>query len=680
MNCAFVWIDIWPAHLGYYLIAFIALFAYVALAALTRNWPERRWFETLFFLAIAFVLFAWRWPVFLAPFALNPDEGSLTAYALKATVDFAPWRGFDAGTSGPLNSYILTLPTLAGLPINFISGRIIATLLMLTAVIALYWAVKWIHGPQIARLSTIPPVLLLSLTIDYDFVHYSSEHVSICLTTVAIAAIAYIFRGTPSQRLLIFAGGLVGLCVGATLFAKLQAVPLAIVVLGLAVLAVLSLLGREEVRRGAVALALLGGLCIVPGSIGTSLFVTGGFNDAFFSYVGEAMRYVSDSTVNVGAGFFLFSTAMYSAFLIGAAVVLLVGAITGLRVRNLTFRNVCALLASIALLATAVFVIQRPHRPFPHYLLFSIIPTSFCVANVLGLCSQAQWWARRSAFIAFSFLILFLVPSLAIAVATPNPFVSGVATNLRHRQSEVAIAIARYAKPGDGLAVWGWASEYYVQTRTIMATRDADTTHISYSHPNVEYRRRRYMSDLVKTKPPVFVDAVNPNAFGLTDRAAQGHESFPALKEYVRQNYKLAEHVTGVRIYVRRTSPSGAGVQSSGTFTFDAKSAPGMATFENESDQDATFGFSAQGSWSYATAATFSGPAGIETPAASSFYLPGARSFALIVRREDGSFQYIGDNADVKLKPHEAISFVMNDLVGGTMDNQGSLKISWTKK
>jgi hypothetical protein len=680
MNCAFVWIDIWPAHLGYYLTAFTALFAFITLAARVQEWSKKRWPEALFFFAIAFVMFAWRWPIFLAPYALNPDEGSLTAYALKATVDFAPWRGFDAGTSGPLNSYLLTLPALAGLPIGFVSARITATLLMIVAVIALYYAAKWLHGAQIARLSTIPPVLLLSLTIDYDFVHYSSEHLSICLTTVAVAATAYTFRGSGSQRSLMLAGGLAGLCVGGTLFAKLQAVPLAMAVFGLAGLAVFSLPIGGNVRRGRVVLAMLAGLCVVPGLIVTSLFLTGEFNDAFVSYIGEALRYVGDSNLSVGLGFFLFSSPMYTVFLIGASIVVLVGAITGLRIRNPGSRPVGTLIASIVLLLVAVFVIQRPHRPFPHYLLFSIIPISFCVASILGLCSQRGWWRRRSAFVSFSFPVLFLAPSLAIAMATPNHFVSGMTSNWNHRQSDVAMAIARYVKPGDALAVWGWASEYYVQTGTIMATRDADTTHMSYSHPNVEYRRRRYMSDLEKARPSVFVDAVNPNAFGLTDRASQGHETFPALKAYVRQNYRLAEHVTGVRIYAKRVAPGGASDQVSGTFSFDAKSAPGMATFENESEQDATFNFSAQGSWSYAAAAPFLGPAGIETPAASSYYLPGAHSFALLAGRENGAFQYVGESSDIRLKPHEVISFLMNDLVGGTMDNQGSLKIVWEKR
>src|SRR5205807_7672719 len=100
----------------------------------------------IFLFITGLTLFAFRWPVFIVPFQLGPDEASLTADALKVTADIAPWRNFDAGTSGTLNCYILALPALIGLPIKFTSARIICLLLMLTAMLALYYAVKWIYG------------------------------------------------------------------------------------------------------------------------------------------------------------------------------------------------------------------------------------------------------------------------------------------------------------------------------------------------------------------------------------------------------------------------------------------------------------------------------------------------------------------------------------------------------
>src|ERR1700686_1802392 len=172
----------------YYLIAFGVLLAFLILAAQPGGRPQERRSEIQFLLITGLTLFAFRWPIFIVPFQLGPDEAAFVADALKVPVDLAPWRNFDAGTSGPLNCYVLALPALIGWPINFTSARTIGLLLMLTAMLALYCAVKWTYGRDVARLSIVPPVLLLSLTTDFSFVQYTSEHLPICLTTVALGA------------------------------------------------------------------------------------------------------------------------------------------------------------------------------------------------------------------------------------------------------------------------------------------------------------------------------------------------------------------------------------------------------------------------------------------------------------------------------------------------------------
>lgn len=91
----------------YYLIAFGALATLLILAARPGPRLRERRSELTFLLVIGLTLFAFRWPVFIVPFQLGPDEASLTADALKITKDLAPWRNFDAGTSGPLNFHFL---------------------------------------------------------------------------------------------------------------------------------------------------------------------------------------------------------------------------------------------------------------------------------------------------------------------------------------------------------------------------------------------------------------------------------------------------------------------------------------------------------------------------------------------------------------------------------------------
>jgi hypothetical protein len=111
----------------------------------------------------------------------------------------------------------------------------------------------------------------------------------------------------------------------------------------------------------------------------------------------------------------------------------------------------------------------------------------------------------------------------------------------------------QFAKPGDLVAVWGWASELYVETGTLPAARDSDTPfQMTFGGPLLGYFRDRFMEDLQLHPPKVFVDAVGPGRFWYHDRDAYGYETFPALREYVDRNFYLAGDLDGVRVFARK--------------------------------------------------------------------------------------------------------------------------------
>jgi len=547
----------------YYLVGFGALVAFVTMTV--RQPADKGRSEIVFLVSAVFVLLAWRWPTLLAPYQLNPDESTWVASARKATADFVPWRGFDTGTSGPLNSYILLLPALVGLPISFASARFTGIGLMGTAIVALYYAVKWLYGARIARLALVPPILLLSLTTDKDFVHYSSEQFAICLTTVALSAAVYLAK--PGRTLFsnAIAGAAAGLCAGSACFTKLQAAPLAAVVLIFAGAAILTLRRRSKEQARVVALVTLGAGCLVPAAIAISLWWTGTWHDAFLSYIRTNIGYIAGGNhglvVWIGPTFFFKNSMSYGAFLMGSLVVLVLAAILLAQRRHLNRGSVSWPAASILLSLTAFYVIWQPHRAFEHYLLFSIFPLSFCVANALGLTSKAGFWKGREFLVAILFAALFVLPSLAIAMRAGNGFVKNISQNLKVRMSAPAAAIARYAKPGEAICVWGWASEYYVQTGTFPAARESETGREIIPSPYREYFRRRFLSDLKKRNPVVFVDAVASSAFAWSDRPSEGHEIFPALAAYIREHYDYKEEIYeegiyGIRIYTLAKSSS----------------------------------------------------------------------------------------------------------------------------
>jgi hypothetical protein len=229
------------------------------------------------------------------------------------------------------------------------------------------------------------------------------------------------------------------------------------------------------------------------------------------------------------------------------AVIVAGGAALYSRVK-LTRTFLWASLSSILLLLAALFAIHRPHQPFSHYLLFSIIPVSFCVANVLGLLHRTDLKKGHAVLARSLFVALFLVPNGYAALTGVGDF----SPQARVPPREDVLALARHVKPGDRLVVWAWRPEYYVKTKTIMATRDPGILALMAPSRYREYFRERFMSELRAHPPPVFVDGVAPGADVFFDRATQGIESFPLLEAFVREHYTQREEVAGVRIFVAK--------------------------------------------------------------------------------------------------------------------------------
>ena len=95
-----------------------------------------------------------------------------------------------------------------------------------------------------------------------------------------------------------------------------------------------------------------------------------------------------------------------------------------------------------------------------------------------------------------------------------------------------------------------------METGLAQATRLAHTEPLLVAGPWQKFYLHRYYEDLVASAPPVFVDATGPGNFRFTDRTATGHEIFPALRDWVRDHYREAGDLDGVRIYARRDLPT----------------------------------------------------------------------------------------------------------------------------
>lgn len=546
----------------YYTVALTALVGFSLLAVTGAAGALRKWKAEWIFLALAgCTILLWRAPSMLWPQPMNIDEGQWAAGALKVTYDFAPWRGFDGTTSGPLNAYVLALPALFGGSITFFSTRMIAFCLVLLTIYAHYFIAKWTHGADIARLSIVPPIAFLGLTWQWDFLHYASETFPIFLTTAGIAAGTYLAAGDRPNGGRLAACVLGGVCLGSASFAKLQSLPIALAALAFMGGAILFGGGPSRKYRWIEALTAAGAFLLVPGAITLSVWATGVWNDAVTSYFKYAVFHVT-SGKTVGFTYFFITAVTYTTFLVASLVVIAVGTIALIGRWRVTRRSAIIAGCALGFLLVSLMVIILPRHAYPHYLLFSVMPLSYCTASVLGFTRQANLWRGREALLSAVIAAGFLLPALGLSMAYPSLYVGGMrelllgarpqlAGYLPFRQTAPQVqTIKKYAGPGSRIAIWGWMPHYYVQTQTIPATRDAHTLLQTVPGPYHEYFRARFLSDLRGFPPPVFVDAAAPVAFGINDRATQGIETFPALAAFVDENYVLKDDVEGVRVFV----------------------------------------------------------------------------------------------------------------------------------
>jgi hypothetical protein len=201
-----------------------------------------------------------------------------------------------------------------------------------------------------------------------------------------------------------------------------------------------------------------------------------------------------------------------------------------------------------SILAVSLYAVYRPHREYPHYLVFLIFPLALVGVRTLAWSLQTaeNTWGSvsdprvvRSAipFVLFTLALPCLFRSRELAAA---PASEAWMTNYPLQiQYPVWDLVNHFARPGDPVAIFGWAPEIYVATGTLPATRDIIPP-LAIGFPMQDYYGRRYLEDLQRHPPKVFVDP-GPHQFRYQDRDPHGFETFPELRKYVRNNFYLVD-------------------------------------------------------------------------------------------------------------------------------------------
>lgn len=404
----------------------------------SRKRGESRFYGLAFLILIPIAILAGRWPCLFILSEFMVDESFFLAGAAKLTVDPVFWRSVDGATGGPLNFYVLLPAALLGFKIDYASARVISFILVIVSVIFLYLSFVQLYNYSIARLAVLPVVITYALVTHPDFVHYSSEHLSIALISIELWLFCKCLVGSLERHnwIPIF---FLGFVAGLTPFAKLQSVPISGAIIAIFAFHSLLFQYRNLLPLLKKLLCLTLGCLTFPAIVLFFLFLTSTYHDFLIPYVKENIHYASrfgksnlESLRDFLSGWVwhydlnhflknaILTFVLISMFILFAKLLGSLGKIASegwqtLSIQQLKYEKSLAFLLCIyatLVAGAAIFSVIRPGGPFPHYSLYLIIPTGFLLGSILGAVYQTTFCSKTLAelkFLSFSINFCFLL-------------------------------------------------------------------------------------------------------------------------------------------------------------------------------------------------------------------------------------------------------------------------------
>ncbi|GGN09288.1 hypothetical protein GCM10010967_51490 [Dyadobacter beijingensis] len=521
----------------YWFIGYL-LAGFVIFASQYESVPKRA------YLAAGIILLIFmRIPVVVFNRELNVDESQMLSHAITLFQDPVYWRSVDGTTIGPLDNYLLVVPKLLGFRIDYTSGRFMGLLCVAGAWLLLCAALKNWFGTTAARRISIVPLLFLAFTQEVDFIHYSSEQLPVFLLAFCVFQLSRLDPKTAPT-----ASGLywLGLAAGAVPFGKLQAAPLAIVLVLGAFAGLFQRFKRYGELKSVLAL-VLGGLTVPLFFLAFTLSF-GVFDDLIDFYIlGNAIYAGGATFADIPAQFYkiVALSTDFQLFTLALIIPMLIGLVRIVRLNLPGKMNFHVPFTILFLLLASIYAVTKSGNAFIHYLNFCIIPWTLLAAY--GLSAVGGW-----SLVFPAVMVLWFGGNDALHFMKErrlNAFDSVEKTALR--ESPVVTEILKRREEGDYMIVWGWNCSYYVEAQLAEGTAENHSERSIFAHPMREVYRKRYMSDLERTKPAFVADAVGRNSLWVQDKKTQGIESYPELNQYIRNHYTLLGEYDDVRLYVR---------------------------------------------------------------------------------------------------------------------------------
>jgi len=505
--------------------------------------------KVLLFALLFLALFAWRAPILFYPGELNPDESSFIAQALGYARHWLPFSQ-DGVTSGPLNSYVLMWPMLAGKPLSYLTIRLTGLVCVFITLVFSIKTLSAIVGENRSLPLALPLIAFYLFAYRPDFVHYSSEHLPVALFAISLWLTTVLWKHMNGR-----AAFVLGIILGAIPFSKLQAAPLAVYLFFVA----LGLIWSKKGKSGDKQTAARTLACLVTGTASTPLFLgivviaNGMLGDVFQRYIvspwhyGTNIRWYQIGTHVHMAIQLLKHGLEFTIYFLGMLICAGLGvALLGLaRMKRITRSWWVGFILIFGYFFLAWWVVLKPNLAFIHYLLLLPVPTLLVIAWIVrggvlfldrGLIRRFQPWAA----VLPVALSLLPIPIRLVWFST-NPRIVEIKRGVTVKPFDpVSEYIRKVTAPGDCLAVWGWTPKYYVETQLPPATCDVIAYYDILSY---DYYRAAYLKDLKRTMPRVFVDSAGEMEWGQPLELSRA-VNYPPLARFLADNYRLAVEIT----------------------------------------------------------------------------------------------------------------------------------------
>lgn len=493
-----------------------------------------------------------RLPAFLFNHELDPDESQMLAQGLTLSIDPVVYRSIDPTTGGPLTSYFLSGFAHLGFTLDFHLAHILSWALTIIALIIGYFTAKLLNLTTSVQWAMLPFISFLSCIQFTDFVCFYSEITSVLVLNTTVFFLAYWNkkRGFRASELVIF-----GILLGMIPLCKLQALPMAFVI-GVYACVQLFLYQHAKLLSHFLYLSLgFGGLWLV-----WCLFLAkNDVLDDFYTYYIEANLAYKDNFATNGiprskfVNFFRlpwviirkgcgFEWLLYPFMLLSmmASFVIIikkrVGKSISLDVYFWVMLGGYLLMANLAITRTGSY--------YEHYFHYLFLPFLLFFSLFLKHLPPQSRWAMGSTQVAF--FMLFITN---VAHNKPTNQFTSTPRSADVMRTSIVQHILQYGTPGQYLAVWGWSCDLYVVTKMPQGVNENHTPRSGMYHSYQKHYYQRYLSDLKRNQPAIFVDAVTSKTIWMDNPKKYGHHNYPELADFIAKNYLLRAEVEGVKIY-----------------------------------------------------------------------------------------------------------------------------------